>query len=92
MIEAAGSAQIDDLVKLFKESFPDVHCLRCGHDGFYILPAIQQAFLVADPAISTTLLPVITLACTRCGHIEQHLSQALRGARKPIEIEKTAAP
>ncbi len=88
----AGSAagDVDSLAKLFRESFPDVRCLRCGHTEFFILPAVRQSFMMGDPALKPTLLPVVTLACTRCGHIEQHLSERLEDASKPIEIEKAA--
>ncbi len=88
----AGSAagDVDGLAKLFKESFPDVRCLRCGHTEFFILPAVRQSFMMGDPALKPTLLPVVTLACTRCGHIEQHLSKRLEDASKPIDIEKAA--
>ena len=92
MSDQQGSPQVDTLAELFKESFPDVHCLRCGCGDFYILPATRQTFMVGDPAIAPTLLPVMTLACARCGHIEQHLSDQLRDAAKPIKIEKSAAP
>ena len=83
--------EVGGLAELFKESFPDIHCLRCGHGDFYILPSSRQTFMMGEAALSPTLLPVITLACTRCGHIEQHLSDPLREASKPIEIEKTEA-
>ena len=91
MDELPGNGKIDELAELFKESLPDVRCLRCGHGDFYILPAARQTFMMGDPALSPALLPVITLACTRCGHIEQHLSEQLRKASKPIEVEKPSA-
>jgi Zn ribbon nucleic-acid-binding protein len=91
MSEQPQEAKIDELAELFKESFPNVHCLRCGHGDFYILPAARQTFMMSEPALSPKLLPVITLACTRCGHIEQHLSDQLRDAAKPIDFEKPTA-
>jgi predicted nucleic-acid-binding Zn-ribbon protein len=90
MGEEPTNSRVDDLAELFRESFPDVHCLRCGHGEFYILPAIRQTFLMGESP-APRLLPVITLACTRCGHIEQHLSDRLREASKPIGFEKSAA-
>ncbi|MGD1038363.1 MAG: hypothetical protein ABR878_14535 [Roseiarcus sp.] len=92
MSEEASAEDVDDLVGLFKKSFPDIHCLRCGYQSFYILPATRQTFMMGDPALSPTLLPVITLACRRCGHIEQHLSEQLSDKPIPIEIEKSAEP
>jgi Zn ribbon nucleic-acid-binding protein len=83
---------VDGLAELFKQSFPDVHCLRCGYGDFYILPSERQTFIIGDKEARPTYLPVITLACIRCGHIEQHLSGPLRDASKPIEIGKSSAP
>ena len=91
MSELPNSEKVDDLAELFKESFPDIHCLRCGYNSFYILPATRQTFMMGDPALAPKLLPVITLACTRCGHIEQHLTETLRGRSRPIPIEKAAS-
>ena len=89
---SADAGDVNDLAELFKKSFPDVRCLRCGHGDFFILPASRQTFMMGEPALRPKLLPVITLACTRCGHIEQHLSEPLQDAAKPIEIEKSATP
>ena len=89
MSDQASTSKVDDLVKLFKKSFPDIGCLRCGHKTFFILPATRQPFRTDDLASSPQSLPVITLACTRCGHIEQHLSDTLEDASKPIEFEKS---
>jgi len=86
----AASEQLDELAKLFKESFPDVHCLRCDNDEFYILPSARQTIVLPDGPPSEAALPVMTLACTRCGHIEQHLIRMLREASKPIEVERPA--
>ena len=88
MTERSDAGDVESLAELFKQSFPDVRCLRCGHGDFYILPASRQTFMMGEPALRPTLLPVVTLACTRCGHIEQHLSEQLRNAPKPIDVEK----
>jgi hypothetical protein len=48
--------------------------------------------MMGDPALSPTLLPVITLACRRCGHIEQHLTEQLSDKPIAIEVEKSAEP
>ncbi len=92
MTEQPGPGKIDELAELFKESFPDVRCLRCGNGDFYILPAARQTFMMGEPAPAPKLLGVVTLACTRCGYIEQHLSDQLREASKPIEIANLAPP
>lgn len=90
MSEEADSGKIDELAELFKESFPDAHCIRCGNGDFYILPAARQKFMMGEPALAPRLLGVVALACTRCGCVEQHLSDQLREAAKPIEYAKPA--
>jgi ribosomal protein L37E len=88
--EQLSADKLDDLVGLVKKSFPDIHCLRCGYSNFHILPATQQTFMLGEPAQAPRLLPVVTLACTRCGHIEQHLSEKLRESPIPLEVDKSA--
>ena len=88
--EAASGDTVSELAELFKESFPDAHCLRCGNADFYILPASRQAFMMGEPGSAPRLLEVVTLACTRCGYVEQHLSAQLRAAERPIEDAKPA--
>ncbi len=91
MTDAAEDAQTDALAELFKQSFTEHHCLRCGHGEFYILPSERQTFLMGQATPQPRLLPVMTLACTRCGYIEQHLSEPLRSAAKPIDFELPGA-
>ena len=91
MSDEPDTGNVDYLGKLFRKSFPDVGCLRCGHDEFFILPATREEFWT-QLASRPTFLQVVTLACTRCGHIERHLTEQLEKASKPIEITKSAAP
>ena len=86
MAEEAGQGDVDHLGKLFRLSFPDVGCLRCGNGDFFILPATREGFW-AQQASRPTFLQVVTLACTRCGHIERHLTEQLEQASKPIPID-----
>jgi ribosomal protein L37E len=88
--ELPGADKFDDLVGLVKESFPDIHCLRCGYTSFHILRPTQQSSVLGEAAVEPILLPVVTLACRRCGHIEQHLSDKLQNRPIPIEVEKIA--
>ena len=85
------SIQLDELEALFKESFPDVRCLRCDNDEFYMLPSARQLIVMPDGPSSEASYPVMTVACTRCGHLEQHLIRTLRDAPKPIELEGRSA-
>jgi hypothetical protein len=84
-------ASVDELDKLFKESFPDIRCLRCGNDEFYILPSARQVIVLPEGPAREAIIPVMTVACTRCGHVEQHLLGTLRDAAKPISIEGRSA-
>ena len=89
MSEEGSDLKLDELVKLFRKSFPDIRCLRCGYQSFNILPATRQPFRTNDLASAPASLPVITLACARCGHIEQHLSDRLSETAIPIDVEKS---
>jgi hypothetical protein len=90
--ETSGNDEIEALAELFEQSFPGHRCLRCGHLDFFILPSERQAFLMGEGAPQPKTLPVITLACARCGFIEQHLTDPLRVAVKPIKVESEDAP
>jgi len=84
--------EFDALAKLVNTSFPDLRCLRCGSDQFYvtddsaIVRGLEEVrLLLAMPTVSDDALgPVVTLACRRCGHIEQHLTDLLKRADKPL--------
>jgi hypothetical protein len=78
------SQKFEDLAGLVKASFPDLRCLRCGHDQFYLADQGIDGFLLLQSIVDDPLKPVVTLACTRCGHLEQHLTGLLRKASKPI--------
>jgi hypothetical protein len=84
--------QLEELDKLFKESFPDIGCLRCENDEFYILPSTRQTIVSPDGLSAIATIPIMTVACTRCGHIEQHLIPTLRDAAKPIALDGSPAP
>ena len=90
MSEGSDANDIDELGELFKRSFPDVGCLRCGNGDFFLLPATREGFWT-QLASRPKFLQVVTLACTRCGHIERHLTETLEKASKPIEITKSAS-
>ena len=64
----------DERLGLIRESFPEIVCLRCKNDDFYIFPNVTDL----------SGLGVVTLGCSRCGFIEQHLIGTLRTATKPI--------
>jgi hypothetical protein len=78
------------LAELVNTSFPNLRCLRCGNDRFYVTddPAVaslkEARQLLGIPTVPDALGPVVILACRRCGHIEQHLTDLLQQAQKPV--------
>uniref|UniRef100_Q07HD8 Uncharacterized protein n=1 Tax=Rhodopseudomonas palustris (strain BisA53) TaxID=316055 RepID=Q07HD8_RHOP5 len=86
MADATDSTpKFEELAGLVKASFPDLRCLRCGHDQFFLDDQGGiDGMLLLHSIINDPLRPVVTLACTRCGHLEQHLTGLLRQAAKPI--------
>jgi ribosomal protein L37E len=91
MTDTTDPAKTDDVVKLVVASFPHLRCLRCGHDQFYVTDDPSAASmkevrsLLGMPIASDDPVgAVITLACRRCGHVEQHLTDLLKQANKPV--------
>lgn len=92
MIEAPKAPkEFEELASLVKASFPNIMCLRCQNDEFYVSDQVsfgnEHVFTNNSPEVRKVGSPtsnVITLACTRCGHIEQHLKGILVLAAKPI--------
>ena len=81
--------EFQELADLVRASFPDLCCLRCGHDAFY--SGLNNYTLARREPGTSTLVSyigdnheVLTLACTRCGHLEHHLLKVLERAQKPI--------
>jgi hypothetical protein len=79
------------LAELVNSSFPNLRCLRCGNDRFYVTDDPAAASLKeARHLLGIATVPenalgaVVTLACRRCGHIEQHLTDLLQQAQKPV--------
>ena len=80
----------EELAELVKASFPNIRCLRCGHDKLYLasddfsgLPGYISAEAL-DSAITNRKHPFLVLTCTRCGHVEHFLTGVLERANKPI--------
>ena len=89
MNDTSVAGDMGHLGELFRTCFPKVGCLRCGNEEFYLLPATREGFWT-QLASRPHFLPVVTLACTRCGHIERHLAETLENAEKPIPITEVA--
>jgi predicted nucleic-acid-binding Zn-ribbon protein len=77
----------EELAKLVKTSFPNLLCLRCGNDSFFLSSNAKPrtlADLVQIYDTSQSIGDTLLLACSNCGHIEQHLTSILEKAEKPI--------
>jgi len=89
MNERQKPEDFEELAGLVKASFPDLHCLRCGNDEFY---TGLNRYTLARREPGTSMLvsyigddhEILTLACTRCGHLEHHMFDVLERAEKPI--------
>ena len=75
----AGGMSFEEADKeLLQRAFPDIQCLRCGSDEFALLPRSLSY---------GTFLPVVTMACVKCGHLEQHLLKMMNETTLPISFE-----
>ena len=87
MDDQETAAQNEEHQTIVAASFPSISCLRCGFSNFFLMPNVKGPGGVG----------VVTLACERCGHIEQHLIGVLRDAIKkqsvpiPLKAEDDAA-
>jgi predicted nucleic-acid-binding Zn-ribbon protein len=63
-----------ELTTLIDTAFPNMLCVRCSHSEFYLMPSQPTG-----PMPET-----VSVACRRCGFIEQHLVGLLQQANKPI--------
>jgi predicted nucleic-acid-binding Zn-ribbon protein len=71
---------LDRSIELLKEAFPELRCLRCGNDRFFI----QEDSLRGQEA-PDALHGIVTLTCTRCGFLERHDLDMLTAAEKPLK-------
>lgn len=69
---AEADRRSEEYIELVHACFPEIKCLRCGEDDFLILPNVS----------GPSDLGSVTLACNRCGYLEQHLLSRLRKAVK----------
>lgn len=63
-----------DMAKAIDEAFPNLKCLRCGSEGFYLVDTGVEGF--GGKAVD--------LVCQRCGMVERHSWKILKKAAKPI--------
>lgn len=66
-----------DMAIAVDQAFPNLKCLRCGNEGFYLLGAAVEGF--GGQAVD--------LVCRRCGMVERHSCKILKDAAKPIIVD-----
>lgn len=93
MSETTKLNYVEHIAGLVKASFPDIRCLRCGHDELYVisdelsgLPGYVSSQILGS-AITNQKHPFVALACARCGHVENFLTGIMERAEKPITSE-----
>jgi hypothetical protein len=80
-----SDAEFNKLADLVKSSFPDLKCLRCGNERFFLVTEPEKIRTLADLGNARSEASTATLACTRCGFLENHLAEPLRRSGKPIQ-------
>jgi len=96
MTDTNAKAGFDRLADLVNESFPKLSCLRCGHDQFFLtddpaaasLKEVRQLLGMPTTTADAAIGAVATLVCRRCGLVEQHLTDVLQSAAKPLPMPK----
>jgi ribosomal protein L37E len=80
--------ELEDVIDLVKQAFPDLSCLRCGHEDFFVAHRNDSLGLMKyddeNKWRGSGPNPIGLLICQRCGHIEYHLLEQLWKADKPI--------
>jgi transcription elongation factor Elf1 len=76
-------AERERVSALLKQELRGFRCLVCGHDEFVELDmpelALQPNLMLyeGDDPIAKKHVPLLAIACTRCGRIEQFAEQPL---------------
>lgn len=79
------SKDFKKLADVIANEFPDLQCLRCGHDGFFLSTDLSHPTMNVVGEVPDIILrsmdagiePITTLVCRKCGYIEQHLTSIL---------------
>jgi predicted nucleic-acid-binding Zn-ribbon protein len=83
-----SAGEYDWLANQVSTSFPDLKCLRCGYDKFYLDTSrskLKMQSLGGLSAIGSSHEPrYVGIVCTKCGHVEQHVVDVIEKAAKPI--------
>ena len=80
-----GSKQ---LARRLKQVVPELACRTCGHRDFALIESPDEGVRttlrrvqVSDPSELAIQQALVTVICTRCGHLEQFAEAVLKGAR-----------
>jgi predicted nucleic-acid-binding Zn-ribbon protein len=92
MTDTTAKTGFDRVADLVNESFPKLSCLRCRNDQFYLtddptyagLKEVRTLLGLATGTDEDSPGPVAILVCRRCGYVEQHLTDVLQKADKPL--------
>jgi len=85
---------LGEAVELLRAAFPDMRCLRCGHDDFRLLDAPVYTGRLSTREHRIGLIHfhpfprAVVLVCQSCGMTEQHDLDILEKAEKPIRATK----
>ena len=82
-------SEFEMLRELVRDAFPDLRCLRCGSDDFYLKGMLDNLgtgqFVQGKPqSPDRDYESVLRLVCQRCGFVEHHSVQILQESDKPI--------
>jgi len=91
--EGEFAVDLDAAAALIKQAFPDIRCLRCGHDSFVLAdPPVYTNRLLGEerrigPIVFFPRPKAVELVCNRCGMTETHALKYLEEADKPIRTK-----
>ncbi|BDV37779.1 hypothetical protein DSM21852_10320 [Methylocystis bryophila] len=80
--------RLNELAKLVNEAFPNLSCLRCSNERFYLVESRSVvphgSFQLPGDAFPRGHFHHVELICSRCGYVERHEVTVLKNATKPI--------
>lgn len=91
--ESEFAVNLEAAAALLKSAFPDIRCLRCGHDEFVLVdpPVYTERLLKKDYRMGGVVFfphpKTVVLVCQLCGMTETHALDYLEKASKPIAVK-----
>lgn len=89
VIRSSGETEARKLARLVKSHAPNLKCGSCDSRDFGMIEEpdvpmrtyLRRHSAGGGPAAQFTHQTLVTLICTRCGHLEQFAEAVLNGAR-----------